>query len=142
MSKQTPQEMVEEFHRVFNSKAIKADGPGWQDTDNDSRLEEMRFSLIEEELDELKEAYSEGDFIETVDALADLVYVSYGAAATIGVDLDDVLEEVHRSNMAKLDDNGNPILREDGKILKPEGWTPPDISGVLDAQRKAHEVMG
>ena len=44
--------------------------------------------------------------------------------------------------MAKLDDNGNPILREDGKILKPEGWTPPDISGVLDAQRKAHEVTG
>ncbi len=63
--------------------------------------------------------------------LADLVYVAAGAAVNWGVPLDAAVTEVHRSNMAKLGPDGKPILRADGKVLKPPGWTPPDVAGVL-----------
>lgn len=72
------------------------------------------------------------DVVEAADALADLTYVTEGSAWTLGVPLDDVFREVHRSNMAKADPvTGKPNVSPDGKVLKPEGWTPPDVRGVL-----------
>ena len=62
--------------------------------------------------------------------MADIIYIVCGTAASYGIPLNKVFDEVHRSNMAKLVD-GKPIRREDGKILKPEGWTAPDIKKVL-----------
>jgi predicted HAD superfamily Cof-like phosphohydrolase len=71
------------------------------------------------------------DIIEVADALADIIYIACGTAVSYGIPLDDVFAEVHRSNMAKLVD-GKVIRREDGKIQKPDGWTAPDVKGVLE----------
>jgi predicted HAD superfamily Cof-like phosphohydrolase len=69
--------------------------------------------------------------IGIADALADIVYVVYGAALTYGIDLDAVLREVHRSNMSKLDSDGKPVLRADGKVLKSDRYVRPDIAAAL-----------
>lgn len=76
------------------------------------------------------EGYPVPNLFDVVDGLCDTIYVAAGAAATMGVDLDPLFREVHRSNMAKV---GGEV-RADGKRLKPPGWTPPDIAGVLDDQ--------
>ena len=94
----------------------------------------LRIRLLEEEFEEYMLGEGHDDIVEIADALADLIYIACGTAVSYGIPLDKVFEEVHRSNMAKLVD-GKPIYREDGKVMKPEGWTPPDIEGVL---KKSH----
>lgn len=72
------------------------------------------------------------DIVEAADALADSLYVVYGSGWTLGIPLDDVFAEVHRSNMQKLNPaTGKPDVSPDGKVLKPDGWTPPDVAAVL-----------
>lgn len=127
-----PQDLVTEFHTVFQAP-VKTDGPGWHP---DKALMNLRLELIREEWQELQDAYEEQDFVEVVDALADMIYVIYGFANGIGVDLNAVLQEVHRSNMTKLDSEGNPIFREDGKIIKSELFEQPQIQKILDLQDK------
>lgn len=100
----------------------------------DQKLRDLRISLLEEEFDEYTTAEEENDLVEIADALADIIYIACGTAAEYGIDLDAVFAEVHRSNMAKLVD-GKVLRREDGKVKKPEGWTPPDIAGVLQKSR-------
>jgi predicted HAD superfamily Cof-like phosphohydrolase len=92
---------------------------------------ELRLLLIWEEYDELRLAHEAADIVEVADAIADLIYVACGMAVAYGIPLDAVWDEVHGSNMRKVDDNGRPIFREDGKVLKPAGWKGPDIGGVL-----------
>ena len=87
-------------------------------------LAQLRVDLLREEIEEF-------DTVGVADALADIVYVAYGAALSYGIDLDAVLREVHRANMSKLGPDGHPILREDGKVLKPETYMPPDVERVL-----------
>lgn len=70
------------------------------------------------------------DAVQMIDAIVDLIVVAVGAASAMGFDLTSAFNEVHRSNMAKLGPDGKPIRREDGKILKPEGWTPPNLMKV------------
>ena len=72
--------------------------------------------------------------METADALAELIYVIYGMALEMGIDLAKVLAEVQRSNMSKLGEDGKPIYREDGKVLKGPGYFRPDVAGVLGLQ--------
>lgn len=91
------------------------------------RRPELRASLIEEEAAETIVAIRSGDLVEAIDGLCDLLCVVYGAAAEFGVNLAPYWDEVHRTNMAK---QGGPV-RADGKRLKPEGWTPPNIEGLL-----------
>lgn len=125
---QTPLQMVKAFHEAFGVPTY--DTPKVPEIDR--RV--LRVALMEEEWGELTEALSRGTYgnlIDIADALADLVYVIYGTALEYGIPLDAVLEEVHRSNMAKLGPDGKPILRADGKILKPEGWQPPNIEAIL-----------
>lgn len=124
----TPYEMVKQFHETY--------GMGIR---NKPELEiptkQMRLDLVLEEADEYREAVEAGDLVEIADALADLVYVAYGAAIEHGINLDAVLEEVHRSNMSKLHhETGLPIYREDGKVLKGENYTPPAVKDVLKEQ--------
>lgn len=95
----------------------------------------LRIRLLEEEFEEYMTGEGKDDIVEIADALADLIYIACGTAVSYGIPLDKVFAEVHRSNMAKLVD-GKPIYREDGKVMKPEGWTPPDVEGVL---KKSHE---
>ena len=68
---------------------------------------------------------------ECLKELADLVYVCYQYAANLGWDLDEALDRVHKSNMSKLDDNGNPIYREDGKVLKSKNYQPPNLTDLV-----------
>jgi len=89
---------------------------------------------VEEEVSEFVAASEKEDLVGIADALADIVYVVYGTALTYGIDLDSVLREVHRSNMSKLGDDGKPLIRGDGKVLKSERYFPPDIASVLSMQ--------
>lgn len=94
----------------------------------------LRQDLIDEEVGELRVAASTGDLVSVADALADIVYVAYGTASVYGIDLDAVLDEVHRSNMTKLGVDGRPVRRADGKILKGPDYRPPDVAAVLRRQ--------
>jgi predicted HAD superfamily Cof-like phosphohydrolase len=96
-----------------------------------ARLAKLRVDLLMEEVGEFTDATTAQDLVGIADALADIVYVAYGAAVTYGIDLDAALREVHRSNMSKLDEHGKPVYRDDGKVLKSARYTPPDISRVL-----------
>mgnify|MGYP003349672364 CR=1 FL=1 len=122
-------ERVQEFHRAFGQRRLSIPGIP------DAALRKLRDDLIDEERDELKLALDAGDVVKVADALADILYVVYGTADTYGIPIDACFREVHRSNMAKLDENGKPIKRADGKFLKPPGWTPPDIAGVLGIKK-------
>lgn len=92
----------------------------------DETRAQMRCDLIKEEYEELVEAVGQNDLVGIADALADLLYVVYGAAATWGIPIQEVFAAVHDTNMAKLDpETGKPNVRADGKVIKPEGWEPP-----------------
>lgn len=92
----------------------------------------LRRQLIREEFDEFIEATEVGDIVEAADALADIIYVCIGAALEFGIPLDRVWDEVQRSNMAKVDPaTGKVRRREDGKVMKPEGWTAPDVAAAI-----------
>ncbi|MFD6092827.1 phosphoribosyl-ATP diphosphatase [Oerskovia sp. NPDC060338] len=142
-------DMVREFHTTFQVPTA----PGAKPVARFERLE-LRYSLVAEEFAELTEAVygaeagaqvraatarvvAEGDdtgadVVEILDALADLVVVEHGWAIEAHLPLEEALVEVHRTNMAKLGPDGLPILRAgDNKILKPAGWTPPDLAGVI-----------
>ena len=96
---------------------------------------EVRLSLLEEELQEYREALAQGDLVAIADALTDLLYVLLGAFVSHGLqDVAEALfEEVHRSNMTKRGPDGQVIYREDGKVLKPPSYEPPDLRRILRA---------
>ena len=125
----TPEQMVLQFHRTFGSHIETL-----PTLDVPAEVLALRESLIREEFEEYLEAIAAGNLVEVADALADLVYVLYGTAISYGIDLDRVIDEVHRSNMSKLDAGGHPIVREDGKMLKSALYSPPDVAGVLASQ--------
>lgn len=97
----------------------------------------MRQNILQEEVDELNQAYFRGDIEKVADAICDILYVVIGTAIEFGLHdkLDELFAEVHRSNMSKLDENGNPVKREDGKILKSKLFSPPDLKKVLTIYR-------
>jgi len=97
-------------------------------------LAELRVDLIQEEVDELQEALAAKDIVEIADALTDILYVTYGAGHAFGIDLDTCFTEVHRSNMSKLGIDGKPIYREDGKVLKGRGYTPPQLAKIIQSK--------
>ena len=92
------------------------------------KISSLRYDLIKEELDELKEAIDNKDIKEVADALTDILYVTYGAGHAFGVDLDKCFEEVQNSNMSKLGKNGEPIYNEFGKVMKGPNYFKPDLS--------------
>lgn len=98
----------------------------------DEGTQKLRVDLIEEELDELQYAIDNTDIVEIADALTDLLYVVYGAGHAFGIDLDECFQEVHRSNLSKLGPDFRPIKREDGKVMKPDTYSPPDLKLVLN----------
>ena len=92
---------------------------------------ELYFKLIREEFDELVRAYFEKDMVEIADGCADLKWVIEGLEITLNLPQQEIWNEVARSNLAKISTNGKVLKREDGKVLKPEGWTPPNIKSIL-----------
>jgi len=95
------------------------------------KINNLRINLINEELEEFKEAIKNNDLKEAVDALTDILYVTYGAGHAFGVNLDKCFDEVQRSNMSKLDDNGKPIYNEAGKVMKGPNYFKPDLSKFI-----------
>ena len=95
------------------------------------KINNLRINLISEELEELKDAIKNNDLKETIDALTDILYVTYGAGHAFGVDLDKCFEEVQNSNMSKLGDDGKPIYNESGKVMKGPNYFKPDLSKFL-----------
>ena len=96
-----------------------------------NKINKLRYDLIKEELDELKVAIDNKDFLEVADALTDILYVAYGAGHAFGIDLDKCFQEVQDSNMSKLGKNGKPIYNEDGKVMKGPGYFKPDLKKIL-----------
>ena len=95
------------------------------------KINKLRIDLIEEELEELKEAVNKKDLKEAIDALTDILYVTYGAGHAFGVNLDNCFEEVQNSNMSKLGNDGKPIFNEKGKVMKGPNYFKPDLNKFL-----------
>ncbi len=95
------------------------------------KINNLRIKLIEEELNELKEAISKKDLKEVADALTDILYVAYGAGHAFGINLDACFEEVQKSNMSKLGNDGKPIYNENGKVMKGPNYFKPDLNKFL-----------
>lgn len=119
-------ELVEDFMEAMGQEVNAV--PTWPEDD----IQRLRLDLIEEELDELHYAIDNKDMVEIADALGDLLYVVYGAGHAFGIDLDECFKEIHASNMSKLGPDGKPIKREDGKVLKPDTYFPPDLKNILE----------
>ena len=98
---------------------------------SNNKINELRISLINEELEELKKAVNDNDILEVADALTDILYVAYGAGHAFGINLDKCFNEVQESNMSKLDENGKPIYNEHGKVMKGPKYFKPDLSKFL-----------
>jgi predicted HAD superfamily Cof-like phosphohydrolase len=118
---------VEEFHEVFRI------GNAADITLIEEKDYTLRYNLIKEENEEYLEACKNGDIVEIADALGDQLYILFGTILKHGLQhkIEEVYDEIHRSNMSKLDEKGNPIYREDGKILKSNLYFKPDIRSLL-----------
>ena len=92
---------------------------------------DLRLDLIYEEVTELYESTNSKDMNGIADALTDILYVTYGMGAALGIDLDKCFEEVQRSNMSKLGEDGKPMYREDGKVMKGPNYSPPDLRRMV-----------
>ena len=113
---------VKKFMEVFGQEVkTKAEFPP-------KKVADLRYNLIKEELDEFAQALKDQDLNEVADALTDILYVTYGAGHAFGIDLDKCFEEVQKSNMSKLGDDGKPIYNEKGKVMKGPKYFQPDLS--------------
>ena len=95
------------------------------------KINNLRINLIQEELNEFMEAISNKDLKEAADALTDILYVTYGAGHAFGINLDNCFDEVQRSNMSKLGEDGKPIYNEHGKVMKGPNYFKPDLNKFL-----------
>ena len=118
-------EKVGEFMKTFGQE-VKS-----KSSLSSDKINILRISLIEEELDELKQAINQKNLLEVADALTDILYVTYGAGHAFGINLDKCFEEVQNSNMSKLGDDGKPIYSEKGKVLKGPNYFKPNLSNLL-----------
>jgi predicted HAD superfamily Cof-like phosphohydrolase len=120
---------VEEFHNAFG---ISNNYKPTADLSEADVL--LRYKLMREENEEYLEAAQKGDLVEVADALGDMLYILCGTILKHGLQdkIAEVFAEIQRSNMSKLDKDGNPIYREDGKVLKSELYFKPDIASILD----------
>jgi predicted HAD superfamily Cof-like phosphohydrolase len=123
----TALEKVNKYHEAFGVNIEKAPTIPAKDRC------ELRQNIIQEEVDELKAAWESGNLVEVADALADIHYLVMGTVLEFGLQdkYPEIFNEVHRSNMSKLDENGKPIYREDGKVIKSNLYSRPDIGKIL-----------
>tara|TARA_B100000674_G_C37628795_1_gene817786 strand:+ start:79 stop:450 length:372 start_codon:yes stop_codon:yes gene_type:complete len=115
-------EDVKKFMKTFGQEVKeKAEFPS-------NKITSLRYDLIREELEELKDAINKNDIKEVADALTDILYVTYGAGHAFGINLDKCFEEVQSSNMSKLGVDGKPIYNEKGKVMKGPNYFKPDLN--------------
>jgi len=116
---------VKKFMQTFSQEVKnKAEFPN-------EKIVKLRSDLIKEELDELNQAIQDKDIKEVADALTDILYVTYGAGHSFGIDLDKCFEEVQQSNMSKLGTDGKPIYNDSGKVMKGPNYFKPDLNKFL-----------
>lgn len=127
----TPFQKLWEFQAAYNQ--ARSTVPNLPE---DAKLRKLRKDLLEEEFNEYLTGEENNDLVEIADALADIIYIAYGTGVTYGLPMDEIFDEVHRSNMSKLGEDGKPIYREDGKVLKGPNYFKPDIAGIV-ARHKA-----
>jgi predicted HAD superfamily Cof-like phosphohydrolase len=122
---------VKEFHEVFGLEYKTS-----PTAEVDDRIIELRHRLMQEENDEYLDACKAKDLTQIADALGDKMYILFGTIIAHGLQhkIEEVFDEIHRSNMSKLDNNGRPIYREDGKILKSTNYFLPEIERVLSLE--------
>lgn len=118
-------EQVREFHVAFDVPVVPL--PALPDL----RRRRLRAALLREEFNEYLRAEEVDDMLGIADGLGDMAYIIAGTALEYGIPLDRVLDAIHAANMAKLGPDGKPLKRADGKVIKPEGWQPPNIEAVL-----------
>ena len=121
-------ECVEEFHEIYKLRNSK--NPIGK---LENEKEKLRFELMKEENEEYLEAAEKGNVIEIADALGDMLYILCGTIIEHGMQnvIEEVFEEIHKSNLSKLDENGKPIYREDGKVIKGPNYFPPNIEKIM-----------
>ena len=129
-----PLEALREFHQAFRVPYLVG-----QDSYGRQKTLKLRWDLIAEEWKEASDEFLDlyngvGNYAKLAKELADMLYVIYGAADILDIPLDRVFNEVHRSNMSKLSDDGEPLLRADGKILKGPGYEPPDVDTIINGE--------
>ena len=118
----TPMQMLTQFHKTMGH-------PIGETYTQNSEADRLRIKLLSEEFDEVCAAETPENLLKE---LADVLYVTYGYALTFGFDLDEAFRRVHASNMSKVDANGFPIVRSDGKIMKGENYREPDLSDLVN----------
>jgi predicted HAD superfamily Cof-like phosphohydrolase len=118
-------EKVGDFMEAFGQEVL------YVPTMPDFNLAALRLDLIEEEVQELRDGLGRSSLLEVADALTDILYVVYGAGHAFGIDLDDCFHEVHRSNMTKLGEDGRPMYRDDGKVMKGPNYEEPDLDQFI-----------
>tara|TARA_Y100000590_G_scaffold404691_1_gene492433 strand:+ start:306 stop:674 length:369 start_codon:yes stop_codon:yes gene_type:complete len=118
-------EKVIEFMKTFGQEVKNKSGFP------DKKIINLRKNLIDEEVQELKDAINDNDIVEVADALTDILVVTYGAGVAFGINLDKCFEEVHRSNMSKLSEDGKPIYNELGKVMKGPNYFKPNIKKII-----------
>ncbi len=121
--------MVRQWHRSFGVYAEEQ--PRW---DIPSEVVKLRTNILHEEVKEYEKAATEEDLRQVAKELADIAYTLFGTVVAHGLQevFEEVFDEVHRSNMSKLDDNGKPVYREDGKVLKSKNFKPADLSFISE----------
>ena len=115
-------EKVKTFMKTFGQEVKE------KSSFSSDKINELRFNLIKEELEELRIAIDAKNLVEVADALTDILYVTYGAGHAFGINLDKCFNEVQQSNMSKLDDHGKPIYNDSGKVMKGSQYFKPDLS--------------
>ena len=118
-------EKVGIFMKTFGQEVKEKAGLG------NEKLNQLRLGLIKEELDELNNAIRDNDILEVADALTDILYVTYGAGHSFGINLDKCFDEVQNSNMSKLGSDGKPIYNDQGKVMKGPNYFKPDLSKYI-----------
>jgi len=118
-------EKVKTFMKTFGQEVKE------KSSFSSDKINELRFNLIKEELEELRIAIDTKNLVEVADALTDILYVAYGAGHAFGINLDKCFDEVQQSNMSKLDDHDNPIYNDSGKVMKGPKYFKPDLSKFI-----------
>ncbi|MFK8283042.1 pyrophosphohydrolase domain-containing protein [Capnocytophaga cynodegmi] len=120
---------VADFHKAFGLGIKQEPMVNLKD-----EIINLRFKLMAEENEEYLEAARNKDIVEVADALGDMLYILCGTIIEHGLQhkIEEVFSEIHRSNMSKLDENGNPIYREDGKVMKGANYFKPNIAKILE----------
>lgn len=134
LSQPHPFNDVWKFHETYNLARTR--------TPNlpDEAMRNLRKDLLAEEYQEYLDGEKNNDLVEIADALGDIIYIAYGTGVAYGLPMDEIFNEIQRSNMSKLGEDGKPIYREDGKVLKGPNYSPPDIKTIIETHTSSEAL--